>query len=119
MPNPITGLDPFNYKDAVERNGKFLIAYLKSAVGGERSFDDAEAAAKLLHGFIGDSMGAIGEVQRLYTVLDGLKRRHMPLPGEPGAPVKCTSCSMHGAEVLWPCEPYKTADAALPEGWPL
>lgn len=32
---------------------------------------------------------------------------------------QATPWGRSGAEVLWPCEPYKTADAALPEGWPL
>lgn len=118
--NGSIGIEAFDYQAAIQRNGTFLAAYLKSSFGlNDTTFDDPEVAAKLMHGFVKDSVAAMGEVKRLYIVLDGQKRRHLPLPGSPGAPVKCTSCSLHGAEVLWPCEPYTTADKALPEGWPL
>lgn len=112
--------EPFNFKSVNERNGEFVLSILKLSFGQpDIDFTDEKTVHERLMTFVADSAKSLAEVDRLYKVLDGQKRRHLPMPGEPGAPVKCISCSLHGAEVLWPCEPYKTADAALPEGWPL
>lgn len=61
-----------------------------------------------------DALEATGEVARLYAQFRELQRRHMPIAGEPGAAAMCSSCSLHGAQVPWPCEVYNFAGKALP-----
>jgi hypothetical protein len=111
----------FDYETVSKRNSEFLVAYLKLTFGSAGGALD-EAAAESLSGKLMQSMTdqlmLLGEVKRLYEVLDGFKRGHMPLAGEPGAPVLCTGCSLHGAQVPWPCETYQAASKALPERRP-
>lgn len=113
-------IEPFNYRNVSKRQAEFMVGYIKAAFGIDESWaTDPEQTAKQMQGFMTDAAELLGEVKRLYDAFDSLKRKHMPHPGEPGAPVKYTACSLHGAEVLWPCETYKAADSTLPEGWPL
>lgn len=65
--------------------------------------------------FLKDAAASLGEISRLHHELEQLQRKHMPLAGEPGAPVVCTGCSLHGAQVPWPCETYAFTAANLPE----
>lgn len=116
MPNRQTEL--FVLAAASKRAAGFISDYLRAALLGEDTFDDAERTAKQMRDFMKDATASLAEIERLYRVLDGLRRRHMPLAGEAGAPVVCTTCSMHGAPTPWPCETYKTVDSAMPEGWP-
>jgi hypothetical protein len=111
----------FDYESVSLRNGDFLVAYLKmtfAAAGAKPDPDAARGLHEKLMQSLNDQALLLGEVKRLYDVLEGLKRRHMPLAGEAGAPVLCTGCSLHGGRVPWPCETYKGADSALPEHRP-
>jgi hypothetical protein len=109
-------IETYDLEAVTKRNGDFMVGYLKMAFGREEP-DFKEKFTSRFQQFVTDAASSIAEIQRLYVLLDGLRRRHMPHPGEPGAPVVCTSCSMHGGQVPWPCETFKAADAAIPEGW--
>lgn len=111
----------FDYDAISQRNAQLLTAYLKATLlsgGAEPSEEVQKDIAERIQQSMTDQLGLLAEVKRLYGVLDGFKRSHMPLAGEPGAPVLCTGCSLHGAQVLWPCETYRGASAALPERRP-
>jgi hypothetical protein len=119
MPAPLD--QKFDLDEIGKRNADFLVTYIKlsfSAPGTEPDPEMAQALPKKLIQALTDQAALLSEVKRLYGVLEGFKRGHMPLPGDPGAPVLCTGCSLHGARVLWPCETYKGADSALPERKP-
>jgi hypothetical protein len=111
----------FDYETISKRNADFLITYLKMsflAPGTEPDPGVMEELPKKLTQLLTDQVLLLGEVKRVHAVLEGFKGKHMPLAGTPGAPVLCTGCSLHGAQVLWPCETYKLSDAALPERKP-
>lgn len=111
----------FDYDTVSKRNAQFLAAYLKAAFmsgGAEPSEEVQRDIAERIQQSMTDQLGLLAEVKRLYEALEGFKRAHMPLAGQPGAPVLCTGCSLHGAQVPWPCETYRGASAALPERKP-
>jgi hypothetical protein len=91
---------------------------LASAPGSAPNPDAAKKFTEGFQHFIADQQSLLAEVKRLYEVLESFKRAHMPLAGEPGAPAVCTSCSMHGGQVPWPCEIYRVASRALPDRKP-
>ena len=111
----------FDLSTISKRNADNLMSYLKCSLpgpGGARDETAAIALSTALPQSMTDQLMLLAEVKRLYEVLDGLKRTHMPLAGEPGAPVVCTGCSLHGAQVPWPCEVYSTVASAMPERRP-
>lgn len=108
---------PFDYEAVSKRQADFMLAFLKSVLGGPDPSTGPDAARVFKDGFnkfLADAGDSLSEVKRLHDRLNELKSRHMPFAGTPGAPAKCTTCSMHGAEVAWPCEVYTFADASLP-----
>lgn len=108
----------FDYETVSKRNADFLMSYIKLSFGRQGGAADEADAHALFAGLpqsMTDQLMSLSEVKRLYEVLEGLKRKHMPLAGEPGALVLCTGCSLHGAQVPWPCETYQSASKALPE----
>jgi hypothetical protein len=107
--------EKFDLTSVMRRNAQILGAYLKVSFGDQSDM----VVGKLAEGLpqmIRDFIATTGEVQRMYEALKGMKGKHMPFAGEPGAPAICTSCSLHGGQVPWPCETYNAAVAALPEG---
>ena len=117
--NPIPEVKPFNLAEVTRRNADFLVAYLTIAMGGVRPDEEqSHEISKRLIEHLTDSAQALDEIKRLYAVLEELQRRHMPLAGTPGAAVLCEGCSLHGAQVPWPCETYTQAGKALPERRP-
>lgn len=111
-------IETYDFEQINKRNAEFLVTFVKLSLTGARG-DMAEPLAVSLFAALPQSLCdqsmALVEIKRLYDVMEGLKRHHMPLAGEPGAPVLCTGCSMHGTQVPWPCETYQVADKALPE----
>jgi hypothetical protein len=107
---------------AVEAShGEFLATYLQISLGAappDPGSDQAKSTAKQMGEFMVNAISALGEVKRLYGVLESLQRKHLPMAGEPGAPTMCTGCSLHGAQAPWPCEVYATVTKALPERRP-
>lgn len=111
----------FDLETISKRNADSLMSYLKCSLPGPGGARDEASAVALLRGLpqaMADQLMLMAEIKRLYDALEGFKRAHMPLAGEPGAPVLCTGCSLHGAQVPWPCEVYSAASAAMPERRP-
>lgn len=112
-------LEPFDLTKALMRNADFLVDFVHLSVGGGApTTEQVEKHRGLLLGVVQDHGGALEEIKRLYGVLEGFRSRHMPHAGEPGAPAMCTTCSLSGTQVPWPCEIFNAASAALPERRP-
>lgn len=114
--------EPFNFEKAQAANVEHIKTYIKLMMSPS-SLENMDPELEQKIGMMpAEAMAscstALSEIKRLYAVLDSLRRTHLPLAGEPGAPAVCTSCSMHGGQVPWPCEIYRVADKALPERMP-
>ncbi|MFJ9771150.1 hypothetical protein ACIRVF_07895 [Kitasatospora sp. NPDC101157] len=61
---------------------------------------------------------ACSEVNRLREEFAHLRDRHRPQPTtDPTKPgVICSACSIHGALIPWPCDPWTTAENSLSHG---
>lgn len=119
--NPIPSTEHFDYDTVSKRNAQLMVVYLKATLlsgGAEPSEAVQQEIAERIQQSMTDQLLLLAEVRRLYEVLENFKRTHMPLPGVPGAPVLCEGCSLHGAQVPWPCETYTQAGKALPERRP-
>lgn len=68
----------------------------------------------ILHALVAGG-SACAEVKRLRGGLARLRDNHRPRPhADPTAPgALCQACSLHGALVPWPCEPWQCADHLL------
>lgn len=107
-------IQPSSYEETSARMGEFFLTYMKAMLGDKALLDSGpENIMNVFGQFITDSTFMVGEVDRLRKVLQGMLTDHLPHPGEPGAPVICGYCSMHGARIEWPCGTYKAAQKGL------
>ena len=121
-PPPRVGaaFSPFDLDAALRRNAEFVVAVVEFGFTNDPAVREAAAErykaqwAQSLQ----DHAEALEEIKRLHGMLRALREQHLPFAGEAGAPAMCTACSLHGAQIAWPCDLYRTITAALPERKP-
>ncbi|NUS26097.1 MAG: hypothetical protein HOV92_18000 [Streptomyces sp.] len=119
--NPLQAPTPFNLDTAQTDISNALIGFLRISLDADKVKNDPDAGRQIFESIkdsITAGLAACGEVKRLLDGVAALRDRHQPRPHadptQPGA--LCSTCSLNGAIVAWPCDTWTGVDRLLTHG---